>query len=472
VTATEQPADAPVTGSARPFDLVIEHGDLVTMDGQGTVLRDGALGIRDGRIVWRGQARNSTSLAADRRIDARDRILLPGLIDTHFHTGQQLLRGKINQLARTRQLRLPIWRNYLMPFEGSLGEEDVYLSARVAYANLLSSGTTCFAEAGGPHPGQMAQAAYDSGIRGLVAQSTADMGEGLPAALRFSTRDAIERNVALIETWGGSAIEHRVGAWLGLRQLLICTPELWMTFRDLADQYGVRVHTHVAEGTYEVEYAAEQWGMRPAEYLDSIGFLGPRAHAAHSILLSADEIDRYAEHDVSVAHCPLGNFLIGAPRVPEMRRRGIRVGLGTDGAASGSIDLFEAIRVSWVALQSNFGTPWHVRSTLSLEDLLHAATLGGADALGLRADLGSLEVGKCADLIIVNPQRWDLQPVYDPLFTAARGVTGRDVETVIVDGAVVVSGGSLVTLDEDELRAELTARWPVIMERFETAVAA
>jgi 5-methylthioadenosine/S-adenosylhomocysteine deaminase len=228
---------------------------------------------------------------ATRRIEAAGRIVLPGLVDTHFHTGQQLLRGKITELARRRQLKLPIWRNYLIPFESVLTDEDMYLSAQIAYANLLRVGTTCFTDASGPHPDEMARAAMDLGIRGLVAQSTMDVGDGLPASMKFSTVEAIERNVSLIKTWGVSAVERRVGAWLLLRQLLVCSREPWEAFRDLSDESGSRVHIHLAEGTYEVEYAAEHWGTRPTEYLEELGFLGPRVHAAHSILLSANEID-------------------------------------------------------------------------------------------------------------------------------------------------------------------------------------
>jgi 5-methylthioadenosine/S-adenosylhomocysteine deaminase len=333
---------------------------------------------------------------------------------------------------------------------------------------MLRVGTTCFADAGGPYPDEMARAALDMGIRGLVAQSTMDMGEGLPPSMRFTTREAIDRNVALIKAWGVSATEQRVGAWLSLRQLLVCSRELWDTFGDLADESGSRVHIHLSEGTYEVDYAAEHWGQRPAEYLDWIGFLGPRTHAAHSILLSADEIDLYAERRVSVAHCPLGNFVIGPPKVPQMWRRGIRIGLGTDGASTGSLDLFEAIHVSWVALQSQHGTPWHDRSVLSVEDLLHMATFGGAQALGMGDHTGSLEVGKRADLVIAGQHHWDLQPAYDPMFTAARCLTGRDVETVVVDGEIVVDDGAVLSVDEAELRARLAERWPIIMNRFES----
>jgi 5-methylthioadenosine/S-adenosylhomocysteine deaminase len=450
-------------------DLLVLGGDVITMDTDHRVIRDGALAARDGRITWIGTASEGRQrFEASRTLDAGERIVLPGLVDTHFHTGQQLLRGKITELGRRRQLKLPIWRNYLIPFESVLTEEDMYLSGQIAYANMLRVGTTCFAEAGGPHPDEMARAALDLGIRGLVAQSTMDVGDGLPASMKFTTQGAIDRNVALIKAWGVSATEQRVGAWLALRQLLVCSRELWEAFRDLSDESGSRVHIHLAEGTYEVEYAAEHWGTRPTEYLEELGFLGPRVHAAHSILLSANEIDLYAERHVSVAHCPLGNFIIGPPKVPEMRRRAIRVGLGTDGASTGSLDLFEAIRVSWVALQSQYGTAWHDRSVLSVEDLLQMATLGGAQALGMGDHIGSLEVGKRADLVIANPHHWDLQPVYDPLFTAARGLTGRDVETVVVDGNTVVDGGALLTVDEAELRARLAERWPLIMQRFES----
>lgn len=457
------------TQSPRPVDLLVSGGDILTMDAQRRVIRQGSLAVDGNRIVWIGDSREAAgAFLAKRTIDASGKIVLPGLVDTHFHTGQQLLRGKITELARRRQLKLPIWRNYLIPFESVLTEEDMYLSSRIAYANLLRVGTTCFTDAGGPHPDQMARAALELGIRALVAQSTMDMGEGLPASMKFGTQEAIDRNVALIKNWGVSALDNRVGAWLSLRQLLVCSRELWEAFTDLADESGSRVHIHLAEGTYEVEYAAEHWGKRPTEYLEEIGFLGPRTHAAHSILLSAREVDLYAERQVSAAHCPFGNFIIGPPKVPEMRRRGIRIGLGTDGASTGSLDLFEAIRISGVAMQSNYGTPWHDRSALSLEDLLHMACYGGAEALGMQQDIGSLEAQKRADFVIAGTEHWDLQPLYDPMFTATRGITGRDVETVVVDGRVVVEGGRVTAVDEAELRARLSERWPEIMARFES----
>jgi 5-methylthioadenosine/S-adenosylhomocysteine deaminase len=452
-------------------DLLIVGPDVVTMDGERRTIRNGAIAIRDGRIAWLGPAGEAERrITANERIEAAGRIALPGLVDAHFHTGQQLLRGKLVELARRRHLRIPIWRNYLIPFESILGEDDLHLSALLAYSNMLRVGTTCFAEAGGPHPHQMGLAAEEVGIRGFIALSTLDAAEGIPETMQLTTRQAIDRNLELVKSWNAPGRGDRVRAWLSLRQLIVCSEELWNTFRDLSSELGVHVNIHLAEGSYEVDYATERWGKRPAEYLEYIRFLGPRVLAAHSVLLSQQEVDLYVGRGVGVAHCPQGNYLIGPPKIPEMWRRGVPIGIGSDGASTGSIDLFQAAHISWVAQQSHFGTPWHDRSVFTPEDLLAIATSGGAAAVGCAGDLGSLEAGKRADLLLINPQELDLQPVYDPAFTASRAVNGRDVETVVVDGKVVMKDRRLLTVDEEQLQARIDERWPRIMERFEAAV--
>jgi 5-methylthioadenosine/S-adenosylhomocysteine deaminase len=318
----------------------------------------------------------------------------------------------------------------------------------------------------------MGRAAREIGIRGIIARSTVDNADGLPDGAFLTTAQAIEENFRLVKDWGVPSEENRVGAWLSLRQLLVSSPELWDTFAEASKETGARIHIHLAEGTYEVDYAAEHWGMRPTEHLDATGFLGPAVHAAHSILLTDTELDLYREHRVSVAHCPMGNFVIGPPKVPQMLRLGIEVGLGTDGGSTGSLDLLQAIRASYVALQSHYGTPWHARGEITLETLLRVATIGGARALGLGKWIGSLEVGKRADLILVDSTTWDFQPITDVMFTVARTVTGRDVDTVVVDGQVVVEERRLLHVDEERLRARLAERLPVIMRRFETFIGA
>jgi 5-methylthioadenosine/S-adenosylhomocysteine deaminase len=451
------------------IELLVINGCVVTMDVQATVIESGAVAIDLGRIVWVGPSSDAGAIPAQEVLDVHGAIVVPGLVDTHFHTGQQLLRGKIAELAGRRHLKMPIWRNYLIPFESVLTEDDMYLSARFAYANLLRSGTTCFSEAGGPHPDLMGRAALEVGIRGNVAVSTVDTGDGFPALARTTTAQAIDRNVALVKRWEDEG-EGRVTGWLSLRQITVCSEELWRTLAEAAVDLDCRIHTHLAEGTYEVDYTTERYGSRPAEWLESIGILSGRLHAAHSILLSDDEVDLIGRRDVSVAHCPNGNFRIGPAKIPALRRAGVRVGLGSDGASSGAIDILEASRMSRVGLQTAFATPWHVFSELSDFDYLRMATRGGAEALGLGGVTGSIEAGQQADMIVVEHDSLEALPALDPVFVLARCASGRDVRSVVVAGRVVVRDRRITTLDEDALAAEVQERSAQIMARFEATL--
>jgi 5-methylthioadenosine/S-adenosylhomocysteine deaminase len=393
---------------------------------------------------------------------------MPGLLDTHFHTGQHLLRGKLAEIGARRHLKMPVWKNYLIPFEQTLTEDDVHLCAKLAYANLLRCGTTCFADAGGPHPDQMATAALETGIRGAVALSTLDMGHGLPASALMTTSEAVDRNIELVKRWAVEG-EGRVTAWMSLRQIIVCTPELWRTMAEAAADLDCRIHTHLAEGTYEVDFTTEEYGKRPAEWLDSIGFMSERTHFAHSILLADAEVETMGHHHVSAAHCPVGNFRIGPPKVHALRRAGVRVGLGSDGASSGTVDILQINRAFRSGFQAVFATPWHVLAEQDDIDFLHMATQGGADAMGLGDVVGSLEVGKRADLIVVENDSLDALPALDPVFVVTRCATGRDVTTVVVDGRVVMADRRLLTIDEEALKAEVKERSRQIMARFDDA---
>ena len=209
-------------------DIVVTGCDIVTLDEQNTVLRDGAIAIDGGRIVWIGAAPDASArYRGNSTIDGRNRIAIPGLIDAHLHTAQQLLRGKLAEIARKRELKLPVWKNYLIPFEAGLNPEDVYLSGLIAYTNLLRVGTTCFAEAGGPHPDSMGQAALEVGVRGFLALSTIDqsetIGAAVPKSMLMTSDQALDRNVSLVKRWKD---KDRVTAWLALRQIIVCSPGL------------------------------------------------------------------------------------------------------------------------------------------------------------------------------------------------------------------------------------------------------
>ncbi|WP_244622678.1 amidohydrolase family protein [Microvirga brassicacearum] len=445
------------------------------MNDGGTVIPDASIAISGGRIVWIGPSADANSLPeATNVIDAAGHIALPGMVDAHVHTAQQLLRGKLAELSRKGPLRNPPWKNYYVPFEGLLEPEDVYLSGLVAYTNMLMVGTTCFAEAGGPHPDEMARAAVDVGIRGFVSLSTVDQntgvaGRAVPDSMVMSTQQAYDRNVALVKRWRN---EERVKAWLSLRQIIVCSPELITSLSDAAKDMGVKIHTHLAEGTYEVDYALEHFGKRPTEYLDDLGVLGRHLHCAHSVILSPNEVDLYVKHRVSACHCAFGNYGIGIPRLQEMWRRGVDIGLGTDGAASaGTLDVFQVAHVARVGQQASVGHQFHTRVPMSAEELLRIATRGGARALGIDDQIGSIEVGKRADVILVRATDPDQIGALDPLFIASTVVVGRDVRTVIVDGRIVMKDREILTVDIERIRDRLVKRRPEIMARFDALVA-
>jgi len=230
----------------RLVDLLITGCDIVTADDKGTVLRDGALAIDAGRIAWIGPAAASLGFAGRTALDGRGLIALPGMIDAHFHTAQQLLRGKLAAMSRKAPLKVPVWKNYYIPFEGILTPEDVHLSALVAYTNMILVGTTCFAEAGGPHPDEMGRAALEVGIRGFIALSTIDqsetIGAAVPASMLMSAQEAHERNVALVKRWRDN---DRVKAWLALRQIIVCSPGLVRSMAASARDLDVKIHTHL-----------------------------------------------------------------------------------------------------------------------------------------------------------------------------------------------------------------------------------
>jgi 5-methylthioadenosine/S-adenosylhomocysteine deaminase len=454
----------------RGVDLLIIGAEVLTFDDAARVVRDGAIAIAGNEIVWVGTRSEAASLfRAKETLKADGMIAMPGLVDCHVHTAQQFLRGKLASLGNMGSLREPIWKRYLIPFESGLEPEDVYCSALSAYSSMVACGTTCFLEAGGPCPDEMGRAADEIGIRGRIAMSTMDIDDTLPQGFRLSTEDALQRSEALVKRW---AQHPRVNAWLALRQIIVNSETLRLEMDALARQMKTRIHTHLCEGTYEVEYTIDNYGMRPAEYLNSIGVLNDRLHCAHSVLMSHQEIDLYAANDVSSCRCAMNNFIIGQPHLFELVRRNVRVGLGTDGAATrGTLDLFQVAHYAVLGQQILDGTPMHGASPMSYADMLRQVVRGGARAAHLEALIGSLEAGKRADLILISTGDYDQYPMYDPVITAAEHTVGRDVRTVIIDGRIVMKDRQLHTVDLGPMRERVSKQYAHIMERFDRAIA-
>jgi 5-methylthioadenosine/S-adenosylhomocysteine deaminase len=450
--------------------ILIKNATIVTMGPKG-IIYDGLLTVDGTRIVsLESQNENTFDLEnnSDEVIDAAGKIVMPGLIDSHFHTCQHLMRGMGAAIAR-RGTRYPFWKNYLIPFESQLTPEDVYLSGMAAYTNLIRVGTTCFAEHGARHPEQLVKAAEDIGIRGLMAISTMDMDTGLPALsenMLFSTEEAIEKNLDVVQRWPfkNDSDDSLLRGVFSLRQITVCTPQLIQKTAQLAMEYETMVQTHANEGHYELYHALDHHGMRPANYLASLDFLNSNVIAAHSVLLSDQEVELYAKHQVGVAHCPTPNFTsLGMAKLAQMRKLDIKIGIGTDGANRGSLDLFEAMKLSSIGQSLHYGAPYLDTTVVSPFEIVTMATLGGAQVCGLDEEVGSLEIGKRADILILTPGLNSL-PIDDPYFAIVNSLRGSDVGDVIVNGQIVMRNSKILNVDEEEIARQVSVRAPQLRQ--------
>lgn len=442
-------------------DRIIQNAHVVTFDEEARVFSDGAVAIKDGVIVGIGETSDVTAeWVSSERIHAAGDIVIPGLTDAHLHTAQSLMRGLLPTLAKSGALRVPTWREYLVPFEANLTPEDVELSGMLAYTAMLQTGTTAFFEAGGPHPDAMAAAAWRSGIRGSVSLSTMDGGDRIPASMQMSTDEAIAENVALVERLPAAADgSTRVTAGMSLRQIITCSPELVSGIHREASARGVKVHTHLVEGTYEIDFALERFGRRPIDHLIEQGVFDSALHGAHSILVDDQDIDAYARHGVSAAHCAKGNYSIGTPPALRMWRRGVSIGLGTDGVAGlGTLDLFRVAMLARVGQQHVEATPVHNRNGVRGEEILGMAIVGGARAMGIQDRVGTLQAGKRADIVVLRTDGPDAAAYASADAFLYECASGRDVRHVLVDGAVVVKDGEVLTADVSEIRARAAVR--------------
>ncbi len=432
---------------------------IITMDDERRQFNHGAMLLEDDRIKAIGPSRDLLAQVGRdvEQIDLRGRWILPGLVNIHVHTSQQMGRGLGDDVALLVWLRERIW-----PYESTLTEDDSHLSTLLFGLEQIRSGVTCFSEAGGQHVNGMGRAVTELGLRATLCRSTLDVGEGLPARWQETTDQALEAQIANFERWHGAA-DGRRRAWFGLRTLFNNSDDLITRTKALADQYGVGIQMHVAEIREEVEFAHQTRGATTVTHLDRLGVLGPNLLAAHSVWLTEAEIDLFAAHDVKVAHCPAAAMrLLGFARIPDMLDRGICVGLGTDSPPCNNRSTL--IDDMWLASLIHKGYRLDP-TTMPAETVLAMATRHGARALGWDREIGSLEVGKKADLVVINPRTANMLPVYDPVANLISAMQARNVESVMVDGRWLMREGQIVVVDEAAILAEAEARSAVIYER-------
>ena len=431
--------------------LLIRNGVIVTMNDRLDVV-SGDVFIRDGAIVSVGNHHiaESPNGTIDRTIDAREGYVLPGFIQTHVHLCQTLFRGYADDLPLMDWLRTRVW---LM--EAAHTAASLRAAARLALTELLMSGTTSVLTMETVHDTDAVfQAAAESGIRATIGKCLMDATKGTPSRLQETAQSALDESRRLHKQWNGAA-DGRLRAAFAPRFAVSCSRELLEAVATVSADTRALVHTHASESREEIAIVREMSGLSNVEYLAAVNLASPRLCAAHCVWVGDREQALLAEHDIKVMHCPSSNLKLGSGLAPvaELRQRGVTVSLGADGAACNNrLDMFEEMRLA-ALLQATRLNP----GALTARDALTMATRSGAKTLGVEDELGSLEVGKRADVIVVDRGRLHQSPDRDPYSTLVYAARGSDVRTTIVGGEVLVDEFEPARVDRDEIAADAHA---------------
>jgi 5-methylthioadenosine/S-adenosylhomocysteine deaminase len=430
-----RPADSPWTGPTLGEALLITGGTVVTMDAVDTILEAGAVAIVEGRIAAVGAAeRLLADFPTARRIEVGDAIVMPGLINAHTHVPMVLFRGLADDLELMEWLE-----EHIFPAEAEhVDEEFVRWGTRLACLELLRGGTTTFVDMY-YFEDVVATEAERCGIRAIVGQTLIDF----PAPDNETWDEAVAYARRFVARWRD---HERITPAVAPHAPYSVSAEHLIAAHELAAELDVPLLIHLAESMHEIEAIEAQTGKTSIAYLEELGLLDSRLLAAHVIWPTADEIELLAARGVGVAHCPQSNMKIaaGVAPVPAMLEAGVALGLGTDGAASNNdLDLWGEIDSAAKLHKVVSGDP----TVVNAREALRMATIEGARALGMEDEIGSLEVGKRADLIVVGTAGFHQTPHYDPYSMLTYSTHASDVETVIVGGRVVVEHGTVLTLD-------------------------
>jgi 5-methylthioadenosine/S-adenosylhomocysteine deaminase len=437
---------------------LLYNAGILTMDPQRRQYQCGALLLQKDRIVRIGCSDELLAQAGDaERVDLRGRWIIPGLVNTHVHTSQQLGRGLGDDVDLLTWLHDRIW-----PYESSLSEEDSHVSALLCGIEQIRSGVTCFAEPGGQHVDGMGRAVSELGLRGILARSTMDMGEGLPSQWNESTDQALEVQTALLEKWHGKA-DGRIRVWYGLRTIFNNSDELIVRTKELADRHGVGIHMHVAEIREEVEYARQTRGATTVTHLNKLGVLDRNFLAVHTVWLTEAEIQMFASRQVKVSHNPAAAMrVLGFARVPEMMAAGVCVSIGTDGAPTNNrMTLIDEMWLTTLIHKGRLLDP----TVMPAQQVLGMATCDGARALLWEDEIGSLEEGKKADLVVIDPDSAAMLPMHDPVANMVNALRVENVESVMVDGRWLMKERKILTVNEHEVIEEAKARAVAVRKR-------
>ncbi|MEM2896435.1 MAG: amidohydrolase [Candidatus Bathyarchaeia archaeon] len=430
-------------------DLLIKNGKIVTMDNERTIIDSGSIAIEEGKIIAVGKSDALTKeYKSEFTVDAKDKIVIPGLINTHTHLYQNLLKGMTDSLTLVDWISEVLYPlSHVANEDLQAGRYDIgYYGALMAFLEMLRSGTTCFVGMDGPNP-FICKAAKEIGIRGIHSLVMVDIW--IPEDVRLPVEKQVELSKEIITKWHG-AENGRIKCMIGPSTPFCCTEEFLLECKRISDKHNLWLNIHMSETEYEVKLIKDNYGKRPAEFLNDIGFLSPKLLAVHCVHLDEKEIRILKSKDVKVSHNPESNMKLASGIAPiiKMLNSGITVGLATDGSASNdNLDMFEAMRTAAFLHKLSTGNP----RVISAQKVLEMATIDAARAIGLSDEVGSIEVGKKADITIINAKKASLQPIHDVVQTLVYCASGADVATVIIDGKIIFDEGRIITLDEEKI---------------------
>ncbi len=423
--------------------ILIENTTILPMTAPDHFYR-GDIGIAEGIIQFIGT--KDPSFVPDTIIDGSDHLSLPGLINAHTHLPMVLMRNYRDNLPS-----LDAWLNAIFPIEDTLSEEDILVASKLGVAELIQSGVTTFCDMYF-HPLATAEAVLSGGIRANLGLTL--FGDAEATSARIAER--AEGMLALRDHPSG-----RISLSIAPHAIYTCSAETYQIANQWAREHDALLHTHLSETEEEVQGAQNEHGTTPLEYLISIGALqGVQALFAHGVFLSKQDIAYLAESEHAIVHNPSSNLKLncGIAPVAKYRDAGIRVALGTDGAASNNnLNMVEEMHIA--ALLGRY------QSNLSAYEVLKMATVDGAKALGLEQKIGTLEVGKEADLIMVNTKAAHLTPCNDPFSALVYSAQASDVKTVLCQGQLLLHEGKLLSVDLDAILRAVEKSWSDILAR-------
>lgn len=422
-------------------DILIRN--TTVMNDYETVKGNVDIAVKEGKILDIGSGGTHVYEALE-YIDGSSKLFMPGLIDSHMHTGQQLLKGCVLDAKPI------IWTRVMLPFESTLTPEKMRLSAGIAALEMMKSGTTAFIDAGSYFMGAAAAVYSESGLRGCLSCSTMDE-PGLPESIAMNAMQAVKETDKLYGEWNNSG---NLKVYYSLRALNSCSDELTTLAAAHACERGAILQAHMNEYQGEVDGIVKREGMRPYEYLEKLGVLSERFLGAHSLLLSEEEKVLVKEHGVKVCHCPFSNCGKAVPETPDLVERGIIPGFGTDGAAHGGLSLWSEMRIFRSVMNIYHGVPNRNPKVMPAELIFRMLFEGGAQAIDEAGNCGRIEAGYKADMISVSLDEAHLIPSGNLLRTMFECAEGGDVRDMIVNGKLVMRDREVKTLDEEKILYE------------------